>query len=468
VRYSISFSNLLSELRGRTQWPRRRTWLPGNGRLRELVKRPQILTSAARPSRRKGLGNIQDGERLIGLLMIRDESDILDASLRCSTRWFDRILVLDGSTDPAECERTDAILARFPEVVFHARDHEVGGGAPVTDGARHFLLAEARRRYGVDNWIGLLHADEFLDQDPRPMLAAMHPTLAPSVRVRLVHAFLHTSNEATWQDTGERPLRERLTHCMWPGVPESRFFFDDGTREYQVGHHGKTIPTSLRSGPLVDGYVIVQYNERSPEQLRARASQRMEAGWQLGHYARFLDDPPMVFTPTLDLPNSPFAPEFAGDPEGPFTPLAFDDLPICWDRQAPEAEPDPASPTDPARIDLSVLVDPGGLLDLIDHPSPAAVARFGLRVRDPEHPWAEALGLGQHHPWHGVARVAVLARLRHTTLVLRSRRTTRAQRQTAVTELLTATHRGHQSWAYSLCDAGAERMAGLWAEAPAP
>jgi Glycosyl transferase family 2 len=316
----------------RRRWGHQRTRLPGRQRLRELRTSPKIVWRSARPSARLRSTSIQPGERLIGLLMLRDEDDILGDMLRCATQWFDRILVLDGTTDDDRRRRTDAVLDSFAEVVFVARDEDVPGTGPIRDGARQVLLDEARRRYGTDQWIGVLHADEFMDQDPRPMLAARHPLIDPTIRIRLVHAFLHSDDEPAWRNDPERwaatPVRERITHVMWPGVPETRFFFDRGMRDYRIDHHSKTVPTSFRSGPLVDGFSIVQYNERAPEQAIERGRSRADTGWQASHYARFTGEMPAVFVDTLDTAQTPFAPEFRNDPDGPFRPLSITEVPI--------------------------------------------------------------------------------------------------------------------------------------------
>ncbi|MEZ5166334.1 MAG: glycosyltransferase family 2 protein [Acidimicrobiales bacterium] len=246
--------------------------------------------------------------------MIRDEDDILAESLRTAAQWFDRILVLDGTTDPEYRRRTDEILAAVPEVVWHTRDAD-HFTERVTDGGRQVLLAEARRRYGVDNWIGVLHGDEFMDQDPRPMLTARHPSLDPSLRVRVAHTFLHIDDRERWEGGADATVRDRVRHQMWPGVPESRFFFDDGSRAYDPAHHSKVLPRSFRNGPLIDGYVITQYNERSPERLIRRARQRA------GRDGRSATTPACCTirrrcVTSLDRPDAPFVPEFAGDPEG--------------------------------------------------------------------------------------------------------------------------------------------------------
>ncbi|MEZ5246669.1 MAG: glycosyltransferase family 2 protein [Acidimicrobiales bacterium] len=348
--------------------------------------------------------------------MIRDEDDILDDMLTCATRWFDRILVLDGTGNGPARTRTDEILARFPEIVVHLRDEDLDH--PARDGARQYLLAEARRRFGVGHWIGVLHADEFLDQDPRPMLAARNPARDASIRVRLVHTFLHTSDRPGWEETADRPVRERVGHLMWPGVPEARFFFDAGDRDYEPMHHGKVIPTSFRNGPLVDGYVITQYNERDPAQLLDRARGRAESEWQRAHYGRLDSGIDAAFTDTLDLPDSPFAPEFAGDPEGPFVVRHRADVPV-----GPlEARPD--TPVDAPAAEVFGSAPAAALASLVAAPRRLDAIRWNHLMRT------------RWRPTSGGDLPGYDALIRHTAWVLGSRRTTEAQRRQVAGELV--------------------------------
>ena len=405
---------LLHDLRDRYRWPRRRTRLPGPGRLKEIAHDPRRALAARR--RRTALAAGADDERLIGLLLIRDEDDILEAMLTTATRWFDRILVLDGTGEGPARARTDEILAHFPEVVVHLREDDLDH--PVRDGNRQYLLAEARRRFGVGHWLGILHADEFLDQDPRPMLAARDPARDPSVRVRLVHTFLHTADRASWDETADLPVRERVGHLMWPGVPEARFFFDFGDRDYEPMHHGKVVPTSLRNGPLVDGYVITQYNERDPAQLLDRARGRAEREWQRAHYGRLDDGVEAAFTDTLDRPDAPFASEFAGDPEGPFTVRHRSEVPIGPVDVSPSA----------AVHDLAAAVfgavPAAALAELVTDSGRIAALRWNhaMRTRWRPRPGGDLPGYD--------------ALVRHTAWVLGSPRTTEAHRHQVAVELV--------------------------------
>lgn len=386
------------------------------------------------------------------MLMIRDEDDVLEESLTAAVQWFDRIYVLDGTTDADRVARTDEILGRFEEIRWHARDSDWFPEG-VTDGARQVLLNRVRAENGVDNWIGILHADEFIDQDPRPMLAARHPSTHPSLRVRVAHTFLHVDDAPRFERPELATLRRRVAHQMWPGVPESRFFFDDGSRDFEVARHSKVLPRSHRAGELVDGFVVTQYNERSPEQVLTRARQRADSDWQVGHYARLLQDEPEVFVHSLDQPDAPFAPEFAGDPEGPFVPRPVADTPI-----GPGSHTPPfclaTELTDPADIDALVaagrvarrfapVAKPGGVVDMAARGTAAqqaravrALARRGALGHDDVVPGGDAL-------------------IRHTLRIVSSDRVSRAQRARAMAECVVR-----------LCNAGAGE-AGWYAVVPA-
>lgn len=274
----------------------RRTWLPSPNWLRELASDPQ---RTQRQIRTRPPANPLGGQaKLIGLCLSRDEHDILSDSLAMVDRWFDAIYVLEGSTPGPE---RDASLNRYrahpviAEVLF---DEAVPPAARNRDGCRQVLLEAARRDHGVDNWIAILHGDEILQQDPRLLLSMVNPTMAPSVRVRVAHHFLHTEAEPHWDSLADASLRQRVDTVMWPGVPETRFFFDRGERNYRPDQHSQVVPASLRVGPLVEGYVIHQFNYRSPEQARSRSIDRLERGWQAQHYRHLRDGP--SFIDTLD------------------------------------------------------------------------------------------------------------------------------------------------------------------------
>jgi hypothetical protein len=286
-------------------------------------------------------------------------------------------------------------------------------------------------------------------------LASRHPTLDPSIRVRLVHTFLHVDDEPRWPELAKLPVRDRLRYCMWPGVPEARFFFDVGDRDYEVERHSKVIPNSFRPGPLIDGYVIVQFNERNPGQVVARAKQRMADGWQTGHYSRFEDAEVSAFTESLDTPGAPFAPEFVNDVDGPFLPIARaqvgsgpregDPGPLfvtAFDAMGGRTAADLIAESAQWQVlpsGLDYLRSPGGLLSLLDDRSLRALysMRSAMLSMSPEgeRPWGFIANEGSTSP-----RQDYVPELDLLVSILRSRRPSRAQRMVAIRQFVRRMH----------------------------
>ncbi len=88
--------------------------------------------------------NIDPSERMIGIMMIRNENDILEENLKNLINIYDRIFVLDGTEPEDEFYRCKAILKKFEEVKLIIRDKDTDGPFPIKDGARYYLLNHVR------------------------------------------------------------------------------------------------------------------------------------------------------------------------------------------------------------------------------------------------------------------------------------------------------------------------------------
>ena len=241
--------------------------------------------------------------RLVGLLMIRNENDILEDVLRNAVVFCDRILVLDGS-DPEEHARTKRICGRFPEVRSIIRDEETQGPFPLRDGARHYLLKQSRELYGSGRWIAVLHGDEFYTRDPRPFLALADPARTPVVRLKLCHFFLHQRDAKDWARLSRLPVEKRVTAYMWPGTPEDRFFYDDPRFSYDASRHSLVVPYDVTSFARFEpeNLVVKQYNYRDPAQMVKRARERIDSRWQSNHYQHIVQDS-AIFVESLHVPG---------------------------------------------------------------------------------------------------------------------------------------------------------------------
>lgn len=243
--------------------------------------------------------------RLIGLMMIRNEVDVLDDTLAHLTQFFDRIYVLDGTAPHEEYERSLQILARYDEIKLVQRDQDTAGPFPIRDGARQYLLKAARAEHGTGHWIGILHGDEYFTRDPRLAIRRVDPAVHPVVQVRLCHFFLHSTDRDRWQCIKDLPVNARVTHYMWPGTPEDRFFYDYGSHDYEPSRHRLVVPYPHGvKRLLLDNFVVKQFNYRSPEQMLSRARQRLDSHWQPNHYRHIVDDD-LRFVDSLHVPGYP-------------------------------------------------------------------------------------------------------------------------------------------------------------------
>lgn len=260
-------------------------------------RRPASLPADA--PRRPG-----DGRSLIGLLMMRDEQDMLAEALRNHARFCDAIFVLDGSQGAAQA-LARRIVDACPAVREYWRDADTGLPLPLTDGGRHFLLERARAHFGRGNWYAILHGDEIWGEDPRPHLDEM-PRDRDVMAVRFHHFFPHTSQRETW-DWGapERSIESLAVWYMLPPISEHRIFWDAGHADYDPAHHSRTVPDGLEVWQ--SECVVKQYNYRSPEQAVARARQRTRDGWQANHYQHLLAGPDAFFRDTLEMPDGQWA-----------------------------------------------------------------------------------------------------------------------------------------------------------------
>ena len=232
---------------------------------------------------------------LIGLMMIRDEQDMLEEALRNHVRFCRALFILDGTQGDGQ-KTSQAICQTFPQVVGYWEDHETGYNLPLRDGARHFLLERARERFGLDQWYALLHGDEIWAEDPRPHLKRESPE-NDAILVDLYHFFPHVSERDTWAFSAGVSIEAQAQWYMLPPIPENRLFWDSGAFNYVVERHSRTIPEGMLRQ---EGHLVVkQYNYRTPEQAHQRAVSRKRELWQKNHYQHLLDGPAGFFVESL-------------------------------------------------------------------------------------------------------------------------------------------------------------------------
>jgi hypothetical protein len=232
--------------------------------------------------------------KLIGLMMIRDEQDMLAEALNNHSMFCRAIFVLDGSRGRARAE-TKRILGDFSVVAGYWHDDDTGYEQPLRDGARQYLLERSRESHGLNNWYAVLHGDELWCRDPRELLHI--PDEACGVLTQLYHFFPHKSERDTWSYPGSGSIEKSSRWYMMPPGKERRLFYDTGTHNYVPEQHRTTVPPNLPE--LTLPIPIKQYNYRTPGQAHHRAANRKATGWQENHYHHLVNDAQKFFVDTL-------------------------------------------------------------------------------------------------------------------------------------------------------------------------
>ncbi len=215
--------------------------------------------------------------RHIGLLMCRNEVDVIGFALEQHTRYFDDIVAQDGSTDGSR-----EIIAACPQVCKLFKDEEVlRPGERWTDGHRSVALEWIIKEYGIEDvWVTLLHADEFWHDDPIAAATRAAAEGASYVLWGEFRFFLHVEDQPMW-DSG---------HQVWPHWYCGPFF---EARQFELARHqvyirGQDHLTLPTGPPPRKRYSVIpryrHYPYRSPAQMRRVFVDKCDSRyWQPDH-----------------------------------------------------------------------------------------------------------------------------------------------------------------------------------------
>jgi glycosyltransferase involved in cell wall biosynthesis len=222
-----------------------------------------------------------------------NEADCITEVMDEYIRYFDRILVLDGSSDG-----TDRILRSYPQVKYLLKDSEILDRLPnhkFEDGARQFLLAKAQELFPVEGWFTLLHGDEIFHDDPNWVAAEATKARAEKVNWYCMNFFLHTSDRE--RDLAAiRSVQERV---LWyhPGRIEIRQFRNKPGIHYDLAQRHDVLPRGIGWQIYKHFPIFKHYPYRSVEQVLGKKQQHIASGFS-NSYKPF-SDPESVFLERL-------------------------------------------------------------------------------------------------------------------------------------------------------------------------
>jgi len=229
----------------------------------------------------------------IALMMTYNEADCIEEVMNEHTKYFDKILVLDGSNDG-----TEEILRSYPQVKYLIKDKDIIDKLPnhkIEDGARQFLLEKAQEMYGYEGWITLLHGDEVFYDNPVQVAEAAEREKADKVNWYVMNFFLHTSDMGKDLESN-KSLQERVTwYC--PGFLEIRQYRNKKGIYYNPVRGGKTLAEGVSWRIYSKFPVYKHYPFRSVAQMLRKKKQHDQTGFACTY--RYLTDERSCFRDIL-------------------------------------------------------------------------------------------------------------------------------------------------------------------------
>ncbi|MEA3492897.1 MAG: glycosyltransferase [Candidatus Margulisiibacteriota bacterium] len=215
----------------------------------------------------------------IGLMMTCNEEDCIEEVMNEHAKYFDKILVLDGSSD-----RTEEIVRSYDAVTYFIKDSEILDKLPnrkFKDGARQFILEKAQELYGYEGWFTLLHGDEIFYDDPNKISEKAEKAGAEKVNWYAMNFFLHSTDKGKDLESIES-LQERIKwYC--PGLLEIRQFKNKPGIYYELSEHGRVLPHGIGWKMYKYFPIYKHYPYRSVGQVLKKKKRSEEVGFSASY-----------------------------------------------------------------------------------------------------------------------------------------------------------------------------------------
>lgn len=218
----------------------------------------------------------------IGLMLTGNEADVIAEVMETNKKYFDKVLVLDGSTDG-----TEEIVRSYDCVKYFLKDREIIDRLPgrkFEDGARQFLLEKAQQLYPVEGWFTLLHGDEIWHDDPNWVAAEAEKARAQKVNWYVMNFFLHTSDRG--RDLEAIGSVQERVRWYCPGYLEIRSFKNKPGIHYELGQRHEVVPRGIGWQIYKHFPIYKHYPYRSVGQIMKKREQNRRTGFSES-YGRF-------------------------------------------------------------------------------------------------------------------------------------------------------------------------------------
>ena len=192
--------------------------------------------------------------KIYAVCLVKNEDDVIGQTLTYATRYCDRIFVIDNGSTDGTWKIVKDLAVREPKIVPFLQTLE-----PFEDGLRWLAYEAHHQELSDSDWWLFLDADEFLAEDPKPVIQQAMREGADIIKAWQIQFYYTAEDHDAWmagRDSREVPILERRRYYRidWQ---EPRLFRN------QVSATWETAPLSRMLG--------------MPPRFRTEASRR---GWK--------------------------------------------------------------------------------------------------------------------------------------------------------------------------------------------
>lgn len=163
----------------------------------------------------RGNVNRMKRSRLYGICLVKNEDDIISQSLTYATQYCDKIFVLDNGSTDETWQIVQSLAKQYPQIIPFAQSYD-----PYGDGLRSLVYNEFHHKLSDDDWWLILDADEFLGEDPQPLIQRAMQENADIIFAWQIQFYYTEVDYQTWlegRDSRDLPIfaRRRFYLINW-------------------------------------------------------------------------------------------------------------------------------------------------------------------------------------------------------------------------------------------------------------
>lgn len=216
--------------------------------------------------------------KLYAICLVKNEDDVIGQTLTHAARCCDGIFVIDNGSTDRTWDIVQELSVRDSRIVTFARTLE-----PYDDALRWPPYEEYHGRLSNDDWWLILDGDEFLAEDPRPVIAQAEREGASVINAWQIQFYYTDRDHAAWlagQDSRDRPIVERRRYYRidWQ---EPRLFRNRVKGDWEQSYLRRKLPPPAHArhasgGPARIGRIARRrilnrhFQYRDPEQMEKR------------------------------------------------------------------------------------------------------------------------------------------------------------------------------------------------------